>query len=599
MHPDHMKLLKKAQALNQAKDLEGAVEAYAAFLARDPKHPWVWADYAAQLVQLGRADEALAACHTALELDSQCLSARNNLGCILMWRDQLDESEQQFRTVLTADRKRLDVRLNLAECLLKKKDLSGAQKILDEAGPRALIDPTHARLNVRHAKQWADLGMALLGARSLEGAEEAFNRALQIDPTNFIAKANLGSIQMAQDDLDEAEACFRKLIPEYPARVDVRLLLITCLGRKGELDACDQEIAEVLRLAPDSFEAHQSIMGFYFSHGRWALCRTELERFRAIDSLATGELNPRIEWEQSLQDLLFGDMPKGWDRNEARLRYQSEFRIDRTFVQPSWDGGKFHGKTLLLWMEQGMGDGLMMLRYLPLVKSLGGQVILEVHPPLRSLATTCKGVDLVIPFGLPLPHFDLQASQQSLPYLFQTDLSTIPAEIPYLSAPQGVAPAPELEACISQVTGCRRIGLVWAGNPAHPRDYERSIQPATLAPLAAIPGVTWFSLQLDPPTLPPLPNLISLGPWLKDFTDTAHALLRMDLLITVDTAVAHLAGALGIPTLLLISYQPDWRWLLDRDDSPWYPSLRLYRQPTYGDWDSVIKKLVLDLTPKA
>lgn len=596
MHPDHMKLLKRAQALAHEKDLQGSVEAYAAFLEREPKHPRVWADYAGQLVQIDRSNEALVACHTALKLDPSCLQALNNLGCILMWRDRLEEAEHQFWAVLMADRNRLDARLNLAECLLKKKDLPGVRKVLEGAGP--LLTSGFLHLAARHAKQWADLGMVLLEAQEFPGAVDACNKALQIEPTNFMAKANLGAIRMAQGHLDEAEACFRRLIPEYPLRIDARLLLITCLSRKRNLDACDQEIATVLQLAPDSLEVHTSIAASYFDHGRWNLYRTELERYRSLSSLASEGLNPRIEWEQSLLDLLLGDMPKGWDRHEARLRFPAEFRPERAFIEPPWDGGAFHGKTLLLWPEQGLGDSLMVLRYLPLVKALGGRIILEIQPALKNLAATCVGADLVIPFGVPLPHFDLQASLMSLPCLFRTDLSSIPAEIPYLTVPPGAVPAPEIADCVSQSTGYRRIGLVWAGNRAHKRDRDRSIQPEALAPLAVLPDVSWFSFQLDSSEFPPLPNLVSLAPWLKDFTDTAQALQTMDLLITVDTSVAHLAGALGIPTLLLISYQPDWRWLLGRDDSPWYPTLRLYRQPAYGDWESVIKKVVLDLTPK-
>ena len=144
-----------------------------------------------------------------------------------------------------------------------------------------------------------------------------------------------------------------------------------------------------------------------------------------------------------------------------------------------------------------------------------------------------------------------------------------------------------------------RIGLVWGGNPAHARDAERSLPVRSLAPLEAIPGVAWFSFQVDRREVPTLPNLVSLAPFLTDFSDTAYALSGMDLLITVDTAVAHLAGAMGIPTLLLLAFQPDFRWLLDRDDSPWYPTLRLYRQPSYGDWESVIRQIIADLTQEA
>jgi hypothetical protein len=296
-------------------------------------------------------------------------------------------------------------------------------------------------------------------------------------------------------------------------------------------------------------------------------------------------------------DLLFGRMPQGWERYEARLKVTGELKLkERNFAQPTWQGEPFAGKTLLLWSEQGLGDTLMFIRYLPLVKALGGRVILETWPALLDVAATCQGADLVIPMQASCPAFDLQASLVSLPRIFQTDLASIPAEVPYLTVPDKVPNRAAILECLARAQEDTRIGLVWAGSPGHVRDFERSVPATAFAPLSVLPGVTWFSLQLDRVEVPPLPNLVSLAPLLKSFSDTAYALSGMDLLITADTAVAHLAGAMGIPTLLLLSFQPDFRWLLDRDDSPWYPSMGLYRQPTCGDWESVLRQVVSDLT---
>ena len=204
----------------------------------------------------------------------------------------------------------------------------------------------------------------------------------------------------------------------------------------------------------------------------------------------------------------------------------------------------------------------------------------------------------MIPHGEPLPPFDLQLSLMSLPRVFRTDLSSIPCGIPYLDVPREI-PHQKVFAdllALAQAHGKARVAVVWAGSPAHKRDEERSIPAAELAPLAAFPEVAWFSFQLGRQELPPLPNLVSLAPLLTDFSATAYALSGMDLVITVDTALAHLSGAMGIPTLLLLAFQPDWRWMLDREDSPWYPSLRLYRQPAPGDWNSVIQRVLADLS---
>jgi hypothetical protein len=239
----------------------------------------------------------------------------------------------------------------------------------------------------------------------------------------------------------------------------------------------------------------------------------------------------------------------------------------------------------------------MFARYIPRVKALGGRVILETQLPLLDVARTCKGVDEAFPQGASLPPFDLHASLLSLPWLLRTELHSIPAEIPYLDVPQQVPHKQAIAELLALAETHRklRIGLVWAGNPDHKRDAERSIPAKALAPLAILPGVAWFSFQFDPRDSPPLPNLVPLSSMLGNFSDTAYALSGMDLVISVDTALAHLSGALGIPTLLLLAYQPDFRWLLGRDDSPWYPTMRLYRQPTFGDWGSVVQKLVADL----
>jgi len=594
VNPNHRKLLTKAQVLDRSgKHLEASV-AYREFLKREPKHADAWADYAGQLLTLGQLDEAQKACSTALEQDPQNLSARINLGVVLMRLDRLDEAESQLRSVVHEDARRMDAQLFLAECLLNKKDLGNVRTVLDGVNQPGAMSGRYSVLRSHHAELWAILGLALLEVQQFGKAEDACNAALQIDAHNLRAKANLGSIQMAQGHLDAAEGLFRRLVAEHPREELARLLLITCLARKGELDTADQEIAKVIQQKPDSFVVHMSVAGTYYSIGRWTDYTAEIERFRKIDHTLA-----YLDFEQSFVDLLFGDMLQGWERYEARLRVPKELKPNRSFSQPTWNGEPFAGKTLLLWAEQGFGDTLMFLRYLPLVKALGGQVILETQPALVAVAATCPGADLILAKDAPLPPFDQQASLMSLPWLFRTELASIPAQIPYLDIPGEVPHRQAIQGLLASAQESTRIGLVWAGSPGHKRDVERSVPAASLAPLADLPGVTWFSFQLGRPEIPPLPNLISLAPMLKNFSDTAYALSGMDLVITVDTSVAHLAGALGIPTLLLLSFQPDFRWMLDRDDSPWYPTMRLYRQPAYGDWGAVIRQVVTDLTQDA
>lgn len=358
-------------------------------------------------------------------------------------------------------------------------------------------------------------------------------------------------------------------------------------GRPAEAERALRE--GVLR-APGALEVHQALIQLLYDQGHWEAYEAELDRFEAV---VPG--SPFLAYERGHLNLLRGNMREGWRQLEARLLVQGYVPQEKRFPQPRWDGEPFKGKTLLVHFEQGFGDTLMLVRYLPRVKALGGRVLLLVQPQFAYLMTTLQGVDEVVPFGHPIPAFDLQVSLFSLPALFGTDLDSIPGDIPYLGIPGAVPNREGIAERLVATEGQTRVGLVWGGNPRHPRDAQRSIPPALMEPLGTIPGVAWHSFQLGRDDAPPLPNLVRLAPLLRTFSDSAYALSGMDLVITVDTALAHLAGALGIPTLLLVTYAPDFRWMLDRDDSPWYPSMRIYRQPRVGDWPSVVDRLMVDL----
>jgi hypothetical protein len=408
---------------------------------------------------------------------------------------------------------------------------------------------------------WADLGGRLLQLNRLQEAEHACDTALSADPQNVPARINRGLVLMEQGRLEESERQFRGVLQVGSGRKDVRMALSECLFKMGDLEKAYLNLSEVLQL-------------------------------EAGDDPSS----PRMENERGLLDLLFGKMPQGWKGHEARLKIPGQVGPPRNFPQPFWDGQSFAGKTLLLHYEQGFGDTLMFLRYVPLVKARGGRVVLTVQPSLAGLAATCAGVDEVIPHGDALPPFDMHLSLVSLPWVFQTDENSIPAEVPYLDIPESVPHRTEIATLLALSEGKARVGLVWAGNPGYKIDAARSIPRSVLAPLSVLPEVAWHSFQLGDVAPPDLPGLYSLAPFLSNFSDTAYGLSGMDLLITVDTAVAHLAGALGIPTLVMVPFFPDWRWCLGRIDSPWYPTVRIYRQPDPGDWGSVIHQVVRDLT---
>ncbi len=293
------------------------------------------------------------------------------------------------------------------------------------------------------------------------------------------------------------------------------------------------------------------------------------------------------------EDLLrLGDFARGLPLLESR------FEVENTHPAPlslaPWRGESLEGRSILLRGEQGYGDMFMFLRYAGVLAARGARVLVEALPHMTDLQVTCPGVHAVVPGGAALPADTLQAPLGSLPLLCGTEPHAIPAAVPYLRVPERVPHREVLDACLGLGRGTRRIGLVWAGNPRHPRDWERSIPPEALDLLGDVPGITWYSLQLRATATPALP-LVDLAPHLGDFADTAYALERLDGLISADTSPVHLAGALGRPVWAAVAHVPDWRWLLSRSDSPWYPTLELWRQSVPGDWPSVFASLALRL----
>jgi Tetratricopeptide repeat/Glycosyltransferase family 9 (heptosyltransferase) len=294
-------------------------------------------------------------------------------------------------------------------------------------------------------------------------------------------------------------------------------------------------------------------------------------------------------WNFSLLRLLTGDFERGWAESEWRWKNASLDLSERTFSQPLWIGAEaIDGKTLLLHHEQGLGDAIQFCRYVPLVAARGARVVLEVDRPLRQLMSGLAGVSHCLCKGEALPNFDMHCPLLSLPLAFGTLLETIPSTTPYLSVP---APVQDWEAKLGPKDRLR-VGLVWSGNPRHRDDIKRSIELNALSSLFDV-AATFVSLQKelragDAALLRERSDIISLGQSFENFADTAALISCLDLVISVDTSVAHLAGALGRPVWILLPFVPDWRWLLDRDDSPWYPTARLFRQTNTRDWHSVV-----------
>ena len=428
------------------------------------------------------------------------------------------------------------------------------------------------------------LGVLAAQVGKSDAGMELIRRAIQLKPDDAEAHNNLGVVLRNTGQFDEAIAAYRQAIRLKPDFAEAHNNLGSALVDVGELDEAIACCRRAIRLKSDSALLHGNLGNALKDNGQLeeaiAACR------RAI------ELNAdfvQAHWNYAWLLLTLGEFEEGWKECEWRLRMPQWIQLGRDFSQARWTGQEARGKTILLISDARFGDALQFIRYAPLVAARGATVLLECQGELAPLLKRVRGISAVFARGERLPTFDWQTPLLSLPLAFGTTLKTIPADVPYLSAP------PErIAQWAKRLAGDSlfKVGLAWAGSAG--RDV-RSCPLATFAPLAGIGGVTFYGLQKGPQANQPVPpglRLIQMGDELADFADTAALVSNLDLVISVDTSVAHLAGGLGRPVWTLISCNPGFQWLRDRTDSPWYPTMRLFRQPARGDWDSVITQVV-------
>jgi Tetratricopeptide repeat/Glycosyltransferase family 9 (heptosyltransferase) len=414
----------------------------------------------------------------------------------------------------------------------------------------------------------------------------------------------------------QAESLCRQILSQNPNHPDALHLLGIVLGRLGKTSESIATLRQALQLQPNSAQLHHNL-GFALrlagahpaesiphfqraiqlnpnipdAHNNLGISHKELLQLDAAEKCFEKaiQLKPDFidaHWNLSLVLLTRGDFPRGM--REYLWRKKRVLNPPLPVIpQPPWTGDDPRDKTILLYPEQGMGDAIQFVRYVPHLAPRAAGIILGSAPELARLFQRSFPQTTVATVGSPNPPFNSNCSLLDLPLLFRTSLTTIPASIPYL------IPDPTLVEKWARILGPRtsrlRVALTWAGNPNHPNDRLRSLDPALLAPLSQIPGVDFYSLQKNRATHPPNNlNLIDHTAQLNDFDETAALIQNLDLVIAVDTSIAHLAGALGKPTWLLLPHVPDWRWLLDRSDSPWYPTMRLFRQPALSQWPPVI-----------
>jgi Flp pilus assembly protein TadD len=587
-----------------------AVSLLRRYLAAGPDDPLAHHALALALRDLTELDGALHHIRVALELAPHDAMAKQNLGAILFASSKFEEARQAYEDVVAAQPDWALPWRNLGTVLVILGELDRGMRVLSRA----------VQLEPRDPWSHYHLGRAAMRLNHYRVAVAALNEALRLDPDNYGFAIALGDLYNDASDYELAERAYRHALllrpDDIPAllgvadrlvsdgRVDEALSLLEqarsidpreprCLvglgwawRRLGEPDKAANIVREALTLAPYSLEA-LFLDGFLALEARdWPHAE---DRFREIlrrdpTHTAAGVCEAQVR-------LARGDYANGWPALDRRLG----LGVLRYFqhVGPRWTGEPVGDRAILIEAEQGFGDTIQFIRYLPQVAARAGRVLLRVPPTLTRLLRELPANVHLVDWEKGTTSYDLRIEVMSLPRIFGTTLDTVPAEIPYLAA----APA-DIAAWRTRLTsseGQLRVGLVWAGNPKHSNDANRSMPLEFFAPLMRIAGVRLYSLQVGPRSadLAGLAHgtIEDLSPYLTDFAETAAALEALDLVIAVDTSVIHLAGALGRPAWLLLSTVSEWRWMHDREDSPWYPSLRLFRQSGYRDWAELIGRV--------
>lgn len=466
----------------------------------------------------------------------------------------------------------------------------------------------HQRGNLESAVQWyrraiaiqpdyADahnnLGVLLVQQGNLQQAAVHYRAALQINPTNPRAHANLGVILHQLGQFEPAIAHYRSAIQLDPNLAAAHSNLGHALKEIGHLDQAIGHYQTARQLMPTNPDAYRDLGDALQEQGQF---QAALEIYNCALALVPNHLEVNGSRIRAL--LISGNFQDGFvEYDRWRLGNAPQ---PRPFAQPVWDGSWLHGQAILLYAEagSGYGDSLQFIRYVSLVRELGGTIVVECPLPLVRLFQAMPQIDQVIPAGQPLPPVVVQASLLSLPRILGTTLNTIPNQVPYLPEAWPEISLEPGEAIRTSEPGLLKVGIVWGGNPEHRNDRDRSCPLTEFRQFLTVPQVAFYSLQVGPHCAELDTEgvaLLDLSDRLHDFADTAAVISQLDLVITIDTAVAHLAGGLGKPVWILLAFAADWRWLMHRPDSPWYPTARLFRQPTRGDWASVCQQVAIAL----
>ena len=572
--PAHVNL---GVVLSETGDLSGALDEYRNALAMNPMSSDLLKAVGELCVRTGDSAGALEAFERALVADPADAPLVHRLASMKKSAGNLDEAVALYRKAVELAPDNADAWADLGTALVLQRDPEGALVALERA----------LRIRPDFPGVLNNLGMVMKEKGQFEVAEKCFTLAIRSDTSYATAYNNLGTIHLDSSRFREAEANFRKAVTLDEGYLLAWNNLGNALAGQGKYHEAKQIYRLVIAQDPSIPEVHFNLASALAYENRFS------ESLRGYDEAI--RLRPEYHEARLNRALIFlqqGDFEEGWRGYESRFDVRDPRRmyVPPGLDTPRWAGSDPRGKTILVRAEQGYGDSFQFARYLPRLASLGARVLFECPKEVSGLFRGFPGVDTLVEFGGKIPSCDAYVQLLSLPHLLHTRTAgDIPWDGPYLHAD------PEIVERLRPRFGNEafNVGIVWGGNPLHKNDHNRSSRLAEFIPLFDVPGVRLYSLQKGNPaqeitSLPPGRVLNNMENELTDFSVTAAALEHLDLLVAVDTSVAHLAGAMGRPVWLLLPYRSDWRWLSEREDSPWYPSMRLFRQKSHGDWTGVI-----------
>ncbi len=578
---DLAELLRLARIAVSDRNYELAASFQERALTFDANNADLWSDHGAVLRALGRPSAAISCYDRAIGLRPQLVSAHSNRGNALLDLRRFEESIDSFDRALAIDSAH-------PESLCAR----GHARVEIRAYAAALVD-FEAAIAIRpnYANAYLGRGNARLALRQWDSAIASFDSAIRIRAGFAEAHCSRGVALLRAGRSDEAIASFNNALALRPDYAEALSNRGAAERELGQLEASVASCEAALRTRPDYAEAHGHL-------GTTLLAQGRVDAAIAAYDKAIAYRPELVEpyWNKALALLTLGDFERAWPLFEWRWKLRTALR-KRNFGKPEWTGdASLTGRTILLYCEQGYGDSIQFSRFATTVARKGARVILkaprELIPGLHGL----EGITQRMTVGDEWPSFDFHCSLLSLPLALGITLSTIPRAHSYLTS------LPAKTSYWGEVLGPRtmpRVGLAWSGRSAHANNRNRSIPLSTF--LAALPGdCDYVSVQKevneeDATSLQANPHIRHFGNRLRDFGDTAALCELMDLIVCVDTSVAHLAGALGKETWVLLPANADWRWLLNRTDSPWYPTMRLYRQATLGDWQTILSRVAVDL----